>query len=128
MSQQQGNIKAIEKEIIDHVFFFGDKKVHDIMVPVEKIFYLDKNYSLDEARKIMVLHGFSRVPCINKKREIIGILYSKDLLKSTNKPISSLLKPPFFVSADDDISEIFILMKKKRVHFALVLDKNERHV
>ena len=98
------------------------------MIPIEDIFFLDQNYSIEEARKIMILHGFSRVPCINKKKEIIGVLYSKDLLNSRNKKISSLLKPPFFVLGTADISDVFTLMKRKKVHFALVLDQNKKHI
>lgn len=98
------------------------------MISRKKVFVVDKNYSLSQARKLMSLHGFSRVPYLDKNKKIVGILYGKDLLKKTNQRIVSLLKKPFFVFADDDITQIFTAMKKKKIHIAVVLDTDKNFV
>ncbi|MBU0627466.1 DUF21 domain-containing protein [Patescibacteria group bacterium] len=128
LSAQEGNIKTIEKDIIHHVFYFGDRKVEDIMVPMNKVFVLDNDYSINQAREIVVKHGFTRIPYINKDKQVEGILYSKDLLKDGNATIKPLLRSPFFVSFQDDITEVFDSMKKSRIHIAIVLDHKKNHI
>lgn len=55
------------------------------MIPLKKTFFISKNYSLSEARAIVLKRGFSRVPYFNENNEVVGVLYSKDLLKNTHR-------------------------------------------
>lgn len=120
LGEEEGVIKKIEKEIIHKVFRFGDKKAKDIMVLIDSVFCLRLNYTIKEARMIVVSRGFTRVPIINEEKKIIGILYSKDLLGKKDGPIASLIREPFKVKITDDITDIFNTMKKRRVHIAIV--------
>lgn len=126
LSVQQGKIKVIEKDIIDHVFLFWDKKVYESMIPLKKTFFISKNYSLSEARAIVLKRGFSRVPYFNENNEVVGVLYSKDLLKNTHRYVKWFLRKPFFVFSMDDISDVFSMMKKKKIHMAIVLDEEKK--
>ncbi len=120
LGEEEGVIKKIEKEIIHKVFRFGDKKVKDTMVLIDSVFCLKLNYTIKEARMIVVSRGFTRVPIINEEKKIIGILYSKDLLDKKDGSIASLIREPFKVKITDDITDIFNTMKKRRVHIAIV--------
>lgn len=128
LGEEEGVIKKIEREIIHHVFRFGDKKAKDIMVLIDSVFCLKLNYTIKEARMIVVSRGFTRVPIVNEEKKIIGILYSKDLLGKKDGPIESLLREPFKVKITDDITDIFNLMKKMRVHIAIVENNNGEDV
>jgi putative hemolysin len=61
MGEEEGVIKAIEKDIIHSVFGFGDCKTITVMVPMSKVFTLNMNYNAKNAAKIMSEHGYSRV-------------------------------------------------------------------
>jgi CBS domain containing-hemolysin-like protein len=122
LGEEEGVIKSIEKDIIHRVFIFGDKKIKDVMVPIEKVFNIEKDLSIKEASKIIARKGFSRVPVIDKNNKVIGVINSKDLIDKDKGLIKILIKPPFFISDSDEITDIFNSMKEKRIHIAMVQD------
>ncbi len=128
LGEEEGVIKGIEKDIIHKVFVFGDRKIKDVMVPIEKVFYIKKDLTIENASKIIAHRGFTRIPVINKNKNIIGVLYSKDLIGKHQGVIESLIKPPYFVSNSDDITDIFISMKEKRIHIAIVQDNKREPI
>ncbi|MFO8051118.1 MAG: hemolysin family protein [Thermoplasmatota archaeon] len=128
LSEEQGVIKPIEREIIHKVFEFGDRRISDIMVNMDKVFTLKKDHSTYEARALLSDSGFTRVPVIDKKGKVKGILYSKDLLLAKKGSIKSLLRKPYLVSAKDEITYVFDVMKKNRIHMAIVVDRSGEHV
>ena len=128
LSEEEGVIKSIEKEIIYKVFLFGDRKISDVMVPMDEVYTLDKDLSTYEARGVVFDSGYTRIPILNVERKVKGVLYSKDLLVARKGTIGNILRQPYMVSTDDDVTEVFNLMKKNRVHMAIVLDGNGNHV
>lgn len=128
LGAEEGVIKSIEKEIIHKVFGFGDRKIRDIMVPMGNVFHLGKNYSIRQVKPIIRKHGFTRVPVINRERQVVGIVYSKDLLDRSKGRITSVMRRPYFERDDSDISDVFMSMKRKRVHMAIVVSASGEHV
>ncbi|PIT87421.1 MAG: hypothetical protein COU31_03075 [Candidatus Magasanikbacteria bacterium CG10_big_fil_rev_8_21_14_0_10_40_10] len=126
LAQEQGVLKKIEKDIIHKVFHFGDSKIRDIVVPLNEVYCLNKNLTIGEARKEVVEHGFTRVPVVNETGRIIGVLYGKDLMAKKDGPIDGLIKKPFLVGDDDDITDIFDSMKNRRTHIAIVHDSKTK--
>ena len=72
--------------------------------------------------------GFTRVPVIGEKKKVKGVLYSKDLLTARKGTIRKILRDPFLVSVDDEVTEIFDVMKQNRIHLAVVKDVKGNHV
>lgn len=131
LGEEEGLIKGIEREIIHRVFLFGDRKVKDVMVPIEDVFYIGSNdMEIDKANSLINKQGFTRVPVldVDNKNNVVGILYVKDLLQKITGSIKSLLKTPFYVNAGDEITDVFTSMREKRVHLAIVKDPNDKIV
>ncbi|ODS37076.1 MAG: hypothetical protein A7316_02085 [Candidatus Altiarchaeales archaeon WOR_SM1_86-2] len=128
LGEEEGAIKSIERDIIHKVFVFGDRKIREIMVPMSDVFYLKKDHTIRDAKKIIAQRGFTRIPVINKNGEVNGILYSKDLLGKKEAQIKSFMRKPFVVSANSDVTDIFNAMKRKRIHMAVVKDEDGKHI
>jgi CBS domain containing-hemolysin-like protein len=122
LSHKSGNIKKIEKNIITNTLHFGDLQVNEIMIKKNKVFCINEDLSIDKARKFVINKPYTRIPFI-KNKKVVGILNAKDLLKNNKIYISQLIKTPFIVSELDEISKVFIKMKKKKTHLAIVYDK-----
>ena len=91
--------------------------------------YLKKNYNAKHAAKILAQHGYSRVPIVDDKLEVIGLLYAKDLLgKRKGLKIQSIMRSPYFVSGDCDVTKAFDDMNKRRVHMSIVRDNQGKHI
>jgi CBS domain containing-hemolysin-like protein len=128
LGEAEGIIKKIEKEIIHNVFVFGDKKIEEIMVPMDKVFFIDNKYNISDAKKSVAKRGFTRVPVVNETNKVIGVLYCKDLIDTEAGSIDPLIRSPFIVSAKNDITDIFNVMKQKKVHLAIVEDDQGKQI
>ena len=75
--------------------------------------------------------GHTRVPVYDKTRDdIVGILYSKDLLPELAKgpdeprrPLAELLRKPLFVPETKPVDDLLQWFQKSRTHIAVVLDE-----
>jgi CBS domain containing-hemolysin-like protein len=128
LSEEEGVIKPIEREIIHRVFKFGDRKVKDAMVKMENVFCLDDDIVVEGVKSAVKNCGFTRVPVMGDDGKIISIIYSKDLILADDESIPSLMRKPFVVRDTDEVTEVFDKMKKNRVHLAIVEDKKKNHI
>lgn len=128
LGEEEGLIKGIERDIIHNVFLFGDRKIKQIMVPIDKIFSLQKNLGVQEASNLVAKSGFTRIPVKGEDNKVVGILYSKDIIDKNEGLITPLLRPPFFVNSEEEITDCFKKMKEKRVHLAIVRDNTGKCV
>lgn len=128
LSEEEGVIKPIEKEIIDKVFTFGDRSIAEVMVEMKNVYSLKKDHSTYEARALLSDSGFTRVPVLDKDSKVKGILYSKDLLLAKKGNIRPLLRDPFFLNVAHEVTTAFEVMKKNRIHMAIVRDNEGKHV
>jgi CBS domain containing-hemolysin-like protein len=121
LSHKSGNIKKIEKNIITNTLQFGDLYVNQVMIRKNKVYCICEDLSIENARKFVLKKPFTRIPYIQNDN-VIGILYAKHLLEHGKKNISQIVKKPFIVNEFDEISKVFIKMKQKKNHLAIVCD------
>jgi|GEM_PF-867917 putative hemolysin len=128
LGESEGLIKGIERDIIHKVFLFGDSKIKELMVPMSRVFSIEKNYTIQEARAIVTERGYTRIPIMSKGEKVIGVLHSKDLIGKEKGRIKSLMRTPLIVSEKNDVTDVFHTMKEKRVHMAIVKDDSGKHI
>lgn len=117
-----------QQKILKDIIQLGDTDVKEIMQPRIDIVAFNREMKFSELLPKAVDSAFSRIPVYNLIPDnIIGILYTKDLLKHTDKDDSfdwrSLLHPPFFVPESKKISDLLEDFRKKRMHLAIVVDE-----
>ena len=126
--KRTGVIDDTEQQMIENVFDFADTSVSEILVPRTQMFTLPAETPIDEAIKIIVQEGYSRIPVYESNQDnIIGILTSKDLLRmiaeGKSKTIRELLRPAHFVVKSKAVSALLREMQKKHLEIALVLNE-----
>lgn len=125
MLEEDGVIKKIEKEILHRVFWFGDQKVKNVKVPKEETYALDSDLSVKEVADFIQQHGFTRLPVTqHDSNMVIGILYSKEILGKDEGKVKDYVREPHFVRNQDDITTVFQMMRKNRIHQAVVKDED----
>lgn len=124
----EGAITEEERKMLSRVFTLNDKTVGQVMVPKEKMTALDFNASINELSKTIIKTGYSRFPV--KKGgdlEIVGFVHGKDILRylDSKKPVAlkKIMRPPYFVPADQKIDVQLRSFQAKKLHQAVVLDK-----
>ncbi|MDD4947905.1 MAG: IMP dehydrogenase, partial [Gallionella sp.] len=66
-----------------------DQPVSNIMTPRERLITVRENTSLEVARNLMHQHRLERVLVVNEAFELRGLMTVKDILKSSEHPLSS---------------------------------------
>lgn len=128
VSEEEGVLEGVEKEMIFNVFDFTDQQVKDVMVQRVDIIAVDVEASYEEVLEVIKIEQFSRIPVYNKTiDDIIGILNVKDLIiageRKSEFKVTDYIREPFYSFEFKKISELFKEMKKSRNHMSVVLDE-----
>lgn len=128
VSEEEGVLEDVEKEMIFNVFDFADSQAKDVMVQRVDIVAVDTEATYEEVLDVIKTEQFSRIPVYNQTiDDIVGILYVKDLIiAGQNKDgfkVSDYMREPYYTFEFKKIKELFNEMKKTRNHISVVLDE-----
>ncbi len=123
------SIDANEEKIVLGALSFSEKTAEDILTPKRVVFALEENTILNR-KKIEEIKksGFTRIPVYKKEKDnIIGILYSKDLigLKNEKKKVKNICKKKnlLTISAKKKLDSLLNQFIKRRLHIASVFNR-----
>ncbi len=138
-SRQFGQIPLFQEEMIHHALELESITVREVMVPRPDIFSLPGDLSFDEALARVVEEQHSRIPVYDPQRgpeHIIGVLYSKDLMRWTRlrlaQPIaarisvmriSQIMHDVLVVPETKVLTEMLEEFKDHKRHLAVVVDE-----
>jgi len=133
LAWDEGGITANERKILSRVFTLNDKIVGSIMVPWGKVTVIDIASPMEDVVKTILKTGYTRFPvCRGVKRDIVGFLHAKDVLKLFDEEgqssIQEIIRPPYFIPADRTIDYQLRYFQAKQLHQAVVIDNNSRAV
>jgi CBS domain containing-hemolysin-like protein len=128
---REGLLEEEAREMIESVIELGDVVVSHIMTPRTEMSMLQAGQPWEEVIDFVTTSGHTRIPVYDKNRDdIIGILYSKDLLPELAKPPSEprrklveLLRKPLFVPESKAVNDLLRVFQQSRTHIAIVLDE-----
>ncbi|MBR1934662.1 MAG: gliding motility-associated protein GldE [Muribaculaceae bacterium] len=118
-----------EKDLLEGILKIGDKTVSEIMTPRVDIIDIDYDSKFDEVVRLVVKHGYSRMPVYQDTPDNIkGILYAKDLLPYIGKGSAEfrwqdLLRSVYFVPESRMIDDLLEDFRRKKIHMAIVVDE-----
>lgn len=127
-SQQGGAIEETERELIQNVFEFDDRRVNNIYTLRKNVSSIDSNQHIKDALDFAIKEGYSRYPVYEGEPDnIIGILHTKDimkeLLKNNEASIKSIIRPAYYISENSKIKNILKEFQKKHLQIAIVTNE-----
>lgn len=127
-AEQEGEITAIDRHLIERAFRLGDRTAEEVMVPRTDIVAVGADQSVDEAEALAVEAGHRRLVVYEEDLdEILGIVYLRDLVQAagTTPPITvrSLTQPALVVSEWKRVVELLRDMQAQGTHLAVVVDE-----
>lgn len=131
VGEEEGVLEEEETEMIHSIFEFADTTVREVMVPRIDMVTLSSDATVTQAVDLALQGGFSRIPVYEDTvgiDEIIGILYTKDMLKQLREghdgyPIRNLLRSPYFVPETKKLDDLLREIRQNRTHMAIVVDE-----
>ncbi len=127
-SEEDGNIEAEEKEMIENIFEFNNTVASEIMIHRTEMAAIDISDSFDDIIKTINETGYSRFPVYeNDIDNIVGVLSTRRFLlnvcEKEPKTLRELVYEPNFVPESVRADLLFRDMKEKKSHMAIVLDE-----
>ena len=116
-----------EQRMLEGIVNFGNTDTREVMCPRIDIFALSDQMGLKEIIPLILSKGFSRIPVYSEKKDNIkGILYTKDLLPHLNNSDyewQKLLKTPLYVPENKKLDDLLKEFQQKKNHLAIVVDE-----
>ncbi len=131
VGEEEGVLEEEETDMINSIFEFADTTVREVMIPRIDMVTLESTATVDEAVDLALQGGFSRIPVYEESvgiDEIIGILYTKDMLRQLREahntlPIRELVRPAYFVPETKKLDDLLHEIRQRRVHMVIVVDE-----
>lgn len=125
---ENGTIRLEESEMIKNVFEFNDKIAEDVMTHRIEVSILWMDETLEQWNQTILDSKHSRYPvCDESTDDIVGVLNIKDYYRLKDLGFDAIkeqaILPAYFVPEAIKTDILFKEMKKKRNHFAIVLDE-----
>lgn len=128
--EEYGAINESEKEMIDGIFEFDDKRAEKVMTPRTEVYCIDINDPLSSYLDELLEMRYSRIPVYEGDIDnIIGILYMKDFVIEAKKngfdnvDIRGILQEPYFVHEGQKVQALFKSLQLSQRHLAIVIDE-----
>ncbi len=116
-----------EQKILEGIVSFGNTDTAQVMCPRMDVFALSDDETFLEVVKKIIKNGHSRIPVYRDNiDEVVGILYTKDLLPHLNKKAfqwKKLLREPFFVPENKKLDDLLKEFQEMKNHLAIVVDE-----
>ena len=116
-----------EQRILEGIVNFGNTDTREVMCPRIDMFALSDELTIEEILPTILEQGFSRIPVFQEKKDNIkGILYTKDLLPNLDNPNfvwQDVLKPPIYVPENKKLDDLLKEFQQKKIHLAIVVDE-----
>lgn len=127
---EQGIFNLREKERINSIFSFHDKKAKDVMKPRVEVLAINIDDPLDSYLDRLLACKYSRVPVYQGEIDnIIGVLNMKDFMLEARKSsfekvdIRAILSKPYFVPITKNADELLWELQTSKKHIAILIDE-----
>ncbi len=122
-------IEGEERTLIRSIIEFGDTVVREVMLPRPDMVAVAATQSVEEVMEIAISAGFSRIPVFGEGiDDVIGIVYTKDLIKTalesnSQTEVGKFVRSAHFVPETKRVSELMREMQQSKFHMAVVVDE-----
>ncbi len=125
---ETGEMESDETELIHSVLEFSDTVAREIMTPRTDLDAVPIDINPYDLVELIQESGHSRIPIFEgSDDDIVGIIHAKDLFLAMlrGKPvnISSLMRPPLYVTENKSIDDLLAEMRLSKSQLAVIKDE-----
>jgi CBS domain containing-hemolysin-like protein len=126
-----GALTSEEREMIDGVFDFPYKTVHDVMLPIARTVTVAGNTPVAEVFAVSQSTGFARFP-VRDGDKIVGIVNVYEILFENVAPegrtAEQLMQKPQFVASTERVNRVLPVLRAGRHPISVVVSPEGKHV
>jgi Mg2+/Co2+ transporter CorB len=128
----EGKVEKLDRDMFGGLLDLRELQVSDVMVHRTEMVMVNADLPAEELVKEVLASEYTRIPLWREKPEnIVGILHAKDLLRALRSAegdvaridVTAIALPPWFVPEMRPVSEQLKAFRRRKTHFALVVDE-----
>src|SRR6201992_454410 len=128
----EGKVEKQDRDMFGGLLDLRELQVSDVMVHRTEMVMINADLPPEELVREVLATEYTRIPLWREKPEnIIGVLHAKDLLRAIRDgdgdtsriDVSTIALPPWFVPEMRPVSEQLKAFRRRKTHFALVVDE-----
>jgi Mg2+/Co2+ transporter CorB len=128
----EGGVEKQDRDMLGGLLDLKDLDVSDVMVHRTEMVMINADLPAEELVREVLATEYTRIPLWREKPEnIVGVLHAKDLLRAiriaegdiSKVDASAIALPPWFVPEMRPLSEQLKAFRRRKTHFALVVDE-----
>jgi Mg2+/Co2+ transporter CorB len=128
----EGGVEKQDRDMLGGLLDLRELQVSDVMVHRTEMVMVNADLPPEELMQEVLASEYTRIPLWREKPEnIIGVLHAKDLLRAIRAAegdtsridASAIALPPWFVPEMRPVSEQLKAFRRRKTHFALVVDE-----
>jgi Mg2+/Co2+ transporter CorB len=132
LMHHEGGVEKQDRDMLGGLLDLKDLDVSDVMVHRTEMMMINADLPAEELVHEVLATEYTRIPLWRDKPEnIIGVLHAKDLLRAIRQTegdiskvdVSAIALPPWFVPEMRPLSEQLKAFRRRKTHFALVVDE-----
>jgi Mg2+/Co2+ transporter CorB len=128
----EGKVEKQDRDMFGGLLDLRELQVSDVMVHRTEMVMVNADLPAEELVQEVLASEYTRIPLWREKPEnIVGILHAKDLLRALRSAegdvsridVTAIALPPWFVPEMRPVSEQLKAFRRRKTHFALVVDE-----
>ena len=128
----EGKVEKVDRDMLGGLLDLRELQVSDVMIHRTEMMMINADLPPEELVREVLATEYTRIPLWREKPEnIIGVLHAKDLLRAIRASdgdtsridVSTIALPPWFVPEMRPVSEQLKAFRRRKTHFALVVDE-----
>jgi Mg2+/Co2+ transporter CorB len=132
LMHREGGFEKLDRDMVGGLLDLRDLTVASVMIHRTEMVTVNADDAPEEIVNAVLRAGYTRIPLWRDKPEnIVGILHAKDLLRALKNAegdlsqvdVMSIALPPWFVPDIRPLSEQLKAFRRRKTHFALVVDE-----
>jgi magnesium and cobalt exporter, CNNM family len=129
---REGGVERLDRDMLSGLLDLRDLTVSDVMIHRTEMVTVCADDPPEQVVKAVLEAEVTRIPLWKAKPEnIVGILHAKDLLRAiqiadgdlAKIDVTAIVRPPWFVPDIRPLSEQLKAFRRRKTHFALVVDE-----
>jgi Mg2+/Co2+ transporter CorB len=128
----EGKVEKQDRDMLGGLLDLSELQVSDVMVHRTEMTMVNADLPPEELVREVLASEYTRIPLWREKPEnIVGVLHAKDLLRAMRAndgdmsaiDATAIALPPWFVPEMRPVSEQLKAFRRRKTHFALVVDE-----
>lgn len=122
--------EAATAELMVNVLQYSSKTVGQCLTEWSKVEKLDESIDISEQFKQLSATSHSRLPVINSKGKVIGIILIRSFFREYTKlhdklDLVDIIDTPYFVRPEMPVDELLFDLSRSKTHIAIVSERSE---